>query len=225
MKIQLLLTILFLPLLIIGGCSLEESSFNDDMPDFETQVSATNFETGLSIELDAYRDHEYVAGSGELLIDDFRFDIEVLDTYLATDGYYEESIPEVENSLFYDFVCTPRFSEMTVNLTPGNYITTIKLNECEANNESEFYNGSYVYNPCSGYEVIDFDFFNGVCLVDESIGVYYGDDTIEIEEFGDFCGLDVDRCLIPKDVFINVLSSDQIFNKSDKNSTDTSEEK
>ncbi|NIP31682.1 MAG: hypothetical protein GTO02_02830, partial [Candidatus Dadabacteria bacterium] len=213
MKTKLHILIFILPIFIISGCPVHESLFFDDsMPDFETEAVGKNYETGLSIDLYAYRDYDHVGGHGELLIDDFKFDIEVIDAYLPTDGYYEEPIPQNDNLFLYDYICTPRFAELAVKLTPGNYITTIKLNECEAHNSHKYDDGYYVYNPCNGYVVLNFNQFNGRCLEDERIGVFYGDDTIQIEEFGDFCGPDVDRCLIPDDVFIDVPSLEHGFN-------------
>lgn len=209
MNIKTFLLLLVLPFFIISGCSLNEDYYYDDeMPDFDTEFKGTNPVTGLSLKLDAYREHDDIKGDGELIIDGYKFDIDILDAFLSTDGHYEYPIPTDDNFLFYEFTCTPRFSELIVKLDPGNHITTIKLNECELENEYEFDEGFFVYNPCNGYEVIDYDHFNGVCIEDNDIGVYFGDDTVEIEEFGEFCGPGVEKCIIPEDVFVDVYYSD-----------------
>ena len=195
----------------VASCEETNEFFNEGpqtQPDFEAQGIGVNDETGLFINILASRDNGLLSGDGNIIIDGESFDIDIIDGELSTDFDQEEPIPQTDNLSPFEFICTPRYADLTVVLSPGDFITTIRLNECEKNNSEIFDEEGFVVNPCNNLEVIDFEFFNGPCLEDPEIGVEFGKDTMVINEFGDFCGPDVEPCIVPKDVVLLVPAFD-----------------
>ena len=204
--VSIVLIILFLP-----GCDETSDIFDqgpDEQPDFEAQGIGVNDETGLFINILSSRDSGAFSGDGSLFIDGENFDIDIIDGELSTDFGQEDPIPQTDNLSPFEFICTPRYADLIVRLSPGDFITTVRLNECEKNNSEIFGENTLVVNPCNNLEVIDFDFFNGPCFEDPDIGVEFGKDTIVIQEFGDFCGPSVEPCVVPKDIIIFVPAFD-----------------
>lgn len=150
----------------------------DEQPNFDAQGIGQNDVTGLFINILASRDGGDLSGDGAVIVDGEQFDIDVIDGELPTDFDSEDPIPQTDNLSPFEFVCTPRFADLIVRLSPGDFITTIRLNECEKNNFEIFDDGGLVINPCNDLEVLDFDFFNGPCLENPEIGVEFGKDTM-----------------------------------------------
>lgn len=197
--------------LSVTGCEETSDLFDEgpeDQPDFEAQGIGVNDETGLFINILTSRENGAFSGDGTIIIDGENFDIDIIDGELSTDSGEQGPIPQTDNLSPFEFLCTPRYADLTVRLSPGDFITTMRLNECEKNNSEIFDEGSFVINPCNNLEVIDFDFFNGPCLEDPEIGVEFGKDTMVIDEFGDFCGPSALPCIVPKDVLIFVPAFD-----------------
>ena len=197
--------------LSVSGCD-ETSDFIDegpaDQPDFEAQAIGLIEETGLFINILASRDNGSFSGDGTVIIDGDNFDIDIINGELSTDFDQEDPIPQTDNLSPFEYICTPRYADLTVRLSPGDFITTMRLNECEKNNTEIFDDEGIIVNPCNNLEVTDFEFFNGPCLEDPEIGVEFGKDTIVLEEFGEFCGPDDIPCVVPKDVIIFVRAFD-----------------
>jgi hypothetical protein len=177
-----------------------------DEPNFTAEGVGENTETDLFIEIRAERENGNTAGEGTAVIGGEEFDIEVTGGGLPTDFDAEPSIPQTDDLLPLDFICTPRSAELTVRITPGDFETTITLNECEENNPEIFDEDGVVLNPCNGdAPVIDLEFFSGVCLDMPEIGVERGRDTIVLGEFNGLCGAGA-PCIVPRDVIIFVPS-------------------
>jgi len=160
--------------------------------------------TDLFIEVHAQRENRNVAGSDSVVINGDRYDMEVIGGDLPTDFDAEPPIPQTDDLLPVDYVCTPRYARLTVRLSPGDFVTTLRLNECEENNPDIFDEDGVVHNPCNGdAPVQDLEFFSGVCLDMPDIGVERGRDTMVLEGFNGLCGADA-PCIVPRDVIVFV---------------------
>lgn len=193
--------------LLFGGCDDVEDSFDggpSDEPNFTAEGTGENTVTDLFIEIRAQRENRNVAGDGTVIIGDQQYDVEVIGGELPTDFDAEPTIPQTDDLLPIDFICTPRFATLTVRLTPGDFETTMTLNECEENNPDIFDEDGVVFNPCNGDEPVqDLEFFSGVCLDMPEIGVERGRDTMVLGEFNGLCGADA-PCIVPRDVIVFV---------------------
>ncbi len=157
----------------------------------------------MFIEINASRDSGDVSGDGVVVIGDEQFTLDVIDATLSTDFGMEDPIPQTDNLLVgVDFVCTPALAELTVVLSPGESVTTIRLNECEKDNPDEFEEEGVIINPCTGEEVTDIEQFRGVCIAEQFGGESF-QDTIVLNEFNGRCAPD-DPCVVPIDVGIFV---------------------
>lgn len=193
--------------LLFGSCDEAKDSFDggpSDEPNFTAEGTGENTETDLFIEIHAQRENRNVTGDGRAIIGDQQYDIEVIGGGLTTDFGDEPPIPQTDDLLPIDFVCTPRFATLTVRLTPGDFETTMTLNECEENNPDIFDEDGVVFNPCNGDEPVqDLEFFSGVCLDMPEIGVERGRDTMVLGGFNGLCGADA-PCIVPRDVIVFV---------------------
>jgi hypothetical protein len=199
--------------LMLASCDDVKDSFDDgpsDEPNFEAEGIGENSVTDLSIEITASRDSRDVSGDGTVIINGDQYDIDVIGGSLPTDFNGEPAIPQTDDLLPIDYVCTPRYADLTVRLSPGDFVTTLTLNECEENNPDIFDEDGVVHNPCNGDEPVqDLGFFSGVCLNMPEIGVEMGRDTMVLGEFNGLCGADA-PCIVPRDVVIFVPA----FNKN-----------
>ena len=186
------------------GCDNPFDEGTSSQPDFEAGATGFNDITDVFIEINASRDSGDVNGDGVVIIGQEQFTLDVIDSILSTDFGMEDPIPQTDNLLVgVDFVCTPAFAELTVVLSPGDSVTTIRLNECEKNNPDEFEEEGVIINPCTGEVVIDTEKFKGPCLSDSEMGVELGKDTIVLNEFDGLCGAN-SPCVVPIDVGIFV---------------------
>jgi len=204
-SIHLILSLIVV-LVYFMGCDNPFDEGPSSQPDFEAAATGFNDTTDVSMEINASRDSGDVSGSGVVIIGDEQFTLDVIDATLSTDFGIEDPIPQTDD-LFdlvrVDFVCTPAFAELTVVVSPGDSVTTIRLNECEENNAEQFEEDGVIINPCTGEEVTDPEQFIGPCLSDPEIGVEFGKDTIVLNEFDGLCGAD-SPCIVPIDVGIFV---------------------
>ncbi|HVY54122.1 MAG TPA: hypothetical protein VHC46_00010 [Thermodesulfobacteriota bacterium] len=195
--------------LTLASCDDVKDSFDggpSDEPNFTAEGTGENTVTDLFIEVHAQRENRNTAGDGTVIINGDQYDMEVIDGGLPTDLNGEPPIPQTDDLLPIDFVCTPRFADLTVRLTPGDFVTTLTLNECEENNPDIFEDDGVVHNPCNGdAPVQDLEFFSGVCLDMPDIGVERGRDTMVLGEFNGLCGNDA-PCIVPRDVIVFVPS-------------------
>lgn len=195
--------------LLFGGCDDVGDAFDggpSDEPNFTAEGVGENTVTDLFIEIRASRENRNTAGEGTALIGGDGFGIEVTGGELPTDFNAEPPIPQTDDLLPLDFICTPRYAELTVRITPGDFVTTMRLNECEENNPDIFDEDGVVFNPCDGDDPVgDLEFFSGVCLDMPEIGVERGRDTIVLGEFNGLCGADA-PCIVPRDVIVFVPS-------------------
>lgn len=195
--------------LLFGSCDDVEEAFDDgpsDEPNFTAEGVGENTVTDLFIEIRAQRENGNTAGEGTAIIGGEEYGIEVVGGSLPTDFGDEPPIPQTDDLLPRDYVCTPRYADLTVRITPGDFETTMRLNECEENNPEIFEEDGAVFNPCDGDEPVDdLEFFSGVCLDMPEIGVERGRDTIVLGEFNGLCGADA-PCVVPRDVVVFVPS-------------------
>jgi hypothetical protein len=209
-----LIILLIAVALMFGGCDEARDAFDggpSDEPNFTAEGTGENDVTDLLIEIHAQRENRNVTGDGRAVIGGQQYDIEVIGGELPTDFDAEPSIPQTDDLLPIDFVCTPRNATLTVRLTPGDFETTMTLNECEENNPDIFDEDGMVFNPCNGdAPVQDLEFFSGVCLDMPEIGVNKGRDTMVLGEFNGLCGAD-EPCVVPRDVIVFVPA----FNNED----------
>ena len=199
---QLILS-LILVLMCFMGCDNPFDEGPSSQPDFEAGATGFNDNTDVFIKINASRDSGDVSGDGEVIIGDEQFTLGVIDATLSTDFSIEDPIPQTDNLLVgVDFVCTPAFADLRVVLSPGNSLTTIRLNECEKNNPDDFEEEGVIINPCTGEEVTDIEQFRGVCMAEQFGGESF-QDTIVLNEFNGRCTPD-DPCVVPIDVGIFV---------------------
>jgi hypothetical protein len=204
-----IILLLIAAVLLFGGCDEAGDAFDggpSDEPNFTAEGTGENTTTDLFIEIRAQRENRNTAGEGTAIIGGEEFNIEVIDGELPTDFDMEPPIPQTDDLLPIDFICTPRSAELTVRITPGDFETTMTLNECEENNPDIFDEDGMAFNPCNGgAPAQDLEFFSGVCLDMPGIGVERGRDTIVLGEFNGMCGADA-PCIVPRDVIIFVPS-------------------
>lgn len=199
---QLILSMIVV-LMYFMGCDNPFDEGPSSQPDFEAGATGFNDIMDVSIEINASRDSGDVSGDGVVVIGDEQFTLNVVDATLSTDFGMEDPIPQTDNLLMgVDFVCTPAFAELTVVLSPGESVTTIRLNECEKDNPDEFEEEGVIINPCTGEEVTDIQQFRGVCIAEQFGGESF-QDTIVLNEFNGHCAPD-DPCVVPIDVGIFV---------------------
>jgi len=190
-------------LMYFVGCDNPFDEGTSSQPDFEAGATGFNDTTDVFIEINASRDSGDVSGDGVVIIGQEQFTLDVIDAILSTDFGMEDPIPQTDNLLVgVDFVCTPAFAELTVVLSPGDSVTTIRLNECEKDNPDEFEEGRVIINPCTGEEVTDIEQFRGVCIAEQFGGESFQDSTV-LNEFNGHCASD-DPCVVPIDVGIFV---------------------
>jgi hypothetical protein len=193
--------------LMFASCDEVNNAFDNgpsDEPNFTAEGTGENTVTDLVIEVHAQRHNRNTDGDGKVVINGDQYDIKVIGGDLPTDFDAEPPIPQTDNLLPIDYVCTPRDATLTVRLTPGDFETTLTLNECEADNPDIFEDDGVVHNPCNGdAPVQDLEFFSGVCLDMPDIGVDRGRDTMVLGEFNGMCGADA-PCIVPRDVVIFV---------------------
>ncbi|MEW6144517.1 MAG: hypothetical protein AB1598_05810 [Thermodesulfobacteriota bacterium] len=193
--------------LLFGSCDEAGDVFDggpSDEPNFTAEGTGENTTTDLFIEIRAQRENGNTAGEGTAVIGGEEFEIEVTGGELPTDFDTEPPIPQTDDLLPLDFICTPRSATLNVRITPGDFETTMTLNECEENNPDIFDEDGMVFNPCNGdAPVQDLEFFSGVCLDMPEIGVERGRDTIVLGEFNGMCGADA-PCIVPRDVIVFV---------------------
>ena len=193
--------------ILAAGCDETSNVCNDgpaDQPNFTAEGVGENTDIDMFIEILADRDDRDVSGDGTVIIIGEEYDIDVIGGSLPTDFDGEPPIPQTNSTSPIDIVCTPRFAELRVRLNPGNFITTLTLNECEKDNSEMFVENGVVYNPCNhGQSVEDIGAFNGVCLDMPEIGVEKGRDTMVLGEFNGMCTSE-SPCIVPRDVLIFV---------------------
>src|SRR5574341_142796 len=198
--------ILFLIVVLTSFMGCNDNPFDEgpsSQPDFEAGATGSNDNTDVSIEINASRESGDVSGDGVVMIGDEQFTLGVIDATLSTDFGMEDPIPQTDNLLVgVNFVCTPAFADLRVILSPGNSVTTIRLNECEKDNPDEFEEEGVIINPCTGEEVTDIEQFRGVCIAEQFGGESF-QDTIVLNEFDGHCTPD-DPCVVPIDVGIFV---------------------
>lgn len=204
-----LIILLIAAIMLFGGCDDVGDAFDNgpsDEPNFTAEGTGENTVTDLFIEVRAQRENRNVAGDGTVIIDGEQYDVEVIGGELPTDFDAEPTIPQTDDLLPLDHICTPRSATLTVVLTPGDFVTTMTLNECEENNPEIFEEDGMAFNPCNGdAPVQDLEFFSGVCLDMPGIGVERGRDTMVLGEFNGLCGAGA-PCIVPRDVIIFVPS-------------------
>jgi hypothetical protein len=196
-------------LFLVIGCD-EAKDISDGgpsgEPNFVAEGIGENTVTNLFIEIRASRESSDVSGSGTVIINGEVFEIDVIGGPLSTDSDAEPPIPQTDDLLPLDFVCTPKTAQLEVRINPGNFTTTLDLNECEDDNSEIFVEDDVVFNPCNGDQIVDdIEFFNGVCLENPELGVEFGRDTIVLGEFNEMCGTEA-PCIVSRDVIIFVPS-------------------
>lgn len=197
--------------MLSAGCDEAGDIFDDgpeNEPDFSAEGVGENTDIDMFIEVLADRNDGQVSGDGTVIINGEEFDIDVIGGSLPTDFDGEPPIPQTNSASPIDIVCTPRFAELQVRLNPGNFITTLTLNECEKDNSEIFVEDGVVFNPCDDKPVQDVEAFNGVCLDMPEIGVERGRDTMVLGEFNGMCGAE-SPCIVPRDVLIFVPQFNQ----------------
>ncbi|HEY7534524.1 MAG TPA: hypothetical protein VH878_01090 [Thermodesulfobacteriota bacterium] len=203
MQCRLLISSLIATLLISLGCNNPIDEGQGSEPDFNAAGAGPNETTNLFIIINASRESGNVSGSGTLTLGEGVFSLEVTDASLPTDFGIEDPIPQTDDLTPGLIFCTPAFAELTVIVSPGDFETTMRLNECEENNAEIFNENGVIINPCTGEVVTDIEQFIGPCLSDPEIGVEFGKDTIVLNEFNGLCGAD-SPCIVPIDVVIFV---------------------
>jgi len=193
--------------ILAAGCDETNNVFDDgpaNQPNFTAEGIGENTDIDMFIEILADREDRNVSGDGTVIINGEEYDIDVIGGSLPTDFDGEPPIPQTNSTSPIDIVCTPRFAELEVRLNPGNFITTLTLNECEKDNAEMFVDDGVVYNPCNDDEPVeDTEAFNGVCLDMPEIGVENGRDTMVLGEFNGMCTAE-SPCIVPRDVLIFV---------------------
>lgn len=193
--------------ILAAGCDETNNVFDDgpaNQPNFTAEGIGENTDIDMFIEILADREDRNVSGDGTVIINGEEYDIDVIGGSLPTDFDGEPPIPQTNSTSPIDIVCTPRFAELEVRLNPGNFITTLTLNECEKDNSEMFVDDGVVYNPCNDDEPVeDTEAFNGVCLDMPEIGVVNGRDTMVLGEFNGMCTAE-SPCIVPRDVLIFV---------------------
>ncbi len=210
--------------LISAGCDEAGDMFADgpeNQPNFTAEGVGENTDINMFIEILAEREDRQVRGDGTVIINGEEYDIDVISGSLPIDFDAEPLIPQTNSASPIDIVCTPRFAELEVRFSPGNFITTLMLNECEKDNSEMFVDNGLVYNPCDNDEPVeDIEAFNGICLNMPDIGVERGRDTMVLGEFNGMCGTE-SPCIVPRDVLIFVprfnenIGFDDIFDEID----------
>ncbi len=205
------------PGLYTYGCGGGGSDADSDggspanLPDFNANGIGENLDIVLAINILASREDGSVSGGGTMILDGELYDIDVVDASLSTDLGKEPPIPQTDDLSPFEFVCTPRYADLSVRINPGGHMTDIRLNECEKNNSQIFESGGVVTNPCNNNEVVsNTQFFNGPCLSMPQIGVEFGKDSLVIGEFDGRC-TNESPCVVPRDVLILVPSFDREF--------------
>ncbi|MEQ9619848.1 MAG: hypothetical protein RIG61_11845 [Deltaproteobacteria bacterium] len=220
----------FLALVFLSAACDETDDIFDDGPSNEPNFTAEgigeNTAIDMFIEILASRDDREVSGDGTVIIDGEEFDIDVIGGFLPTDFDGEPPIPQTNSLSPIDIVCTPRFAELEVRLNPGNFITTLTMNECEKDNSDIFVDNGVVFNPCNDDEPVDdIQAFNGVCLEDPDLGVEFGRDTMVLGEFDGMCGPE-SPCIVPRDVliFVPAFNDDLDFDELEDDIDDIEDE-
>lgn len=193
--------------ILAAGCDETNNVFDDgpaNQPNFTAEGIGENTDKDMFIEILAERDDRDVSGDGTVIINGEEYDIDVIGGSLPTDFDDEPPIPQTNSVSPIDIVCTPRFAELEVRLNPGNFITTLTLNECEKDNSEMFVDNGVVFNPCNDDQPVeDTEAFNGVCLDMPEIGVENGRDTMVLGDFDGMCTSE-SPCIVPRDVLIFV---------------------
>lgn len=193
---------LFIALCIFGFvlgsfCTLRDTpSSAQPTADFSAIAKGKNKTTGIYAAIGVSKKYSgtvFVVGRGTLKIGDNIFILNVTGATLSTD-LGQEPIPVTNPVLPGLISCSPAFTQLTVEVSPG-VTTTIRLNECESDNPTLF----STINPCTG-KTFKIDPM-GACRTE-----FPGKDTIVINRFSIngnvFCG-DTSPCVAPDDVIIS----------------------
>lgn len=184
--------------LVLGSFVVLRNKTSSAQPpaDFSAIAKGKNKTTGVYAAIGVSRKYSgtvFVVGRGTLKIGDNVFILNVTGATLSTD-LGQEPIPVTNLALPGLISCSPAFTQLTVEVSPG-VTTTIRLNECESDNPTLF----GTINPCTGktFKINPV----GACRTE-----FPGKDTIVINKFSIngnvFCS-DTSPCVVPDDVIIS----------------------